>query len=82
MKTTPLDNHHGISHLGGVHKRDALYSARREPQKLNVRKKVRFASSLAAASLEGLFEHPARISFHHPKQSTGIVSVTSKIVFQ
>jgi hypothetical protein len=28
-------------------------------QRLNVRDKVRFASSLAAASLEGLFEQPA-----------------------
>jgi hypothetical protein len=28
-------------------------------QRLNVQPKVRFASSLAAALLEGLFEHPA-----------------------
>jgi hypothetical protein len=38
----------------------------RVAQKLNVRKKVRFASSLAAASLEGLFEHPAE-SFSPPE---------------
>jgi hypothetical protein len=30
---------------------------------LNVRPKVRFASSLAAALLGGLFEHPEDVSF-------------------
>ena len=60
--------------LGGVHKRDARYSARREPQRLTVRPRdpepvfagsgwagtnERFASSLLAALLDGLFSHPA-----------------------
>ena len=33
----------------------------RVTQRLNVRRKVRFASSLAAALLDGLFEHPAGV---------------------
>ena len=62
--------------LGGVHKRDARYSARREPQRLTAHRtatgqepvltgsgwagtKERFASSLTAALLDGLFAHPA-----------------------
>ena len=37
-------------------------------QRLNVRRRVRFASLLAAASLDGLFEHPAGISTRHHGQ--------------
>ncbi|HAN49356.1 MAG TPA: hypothetical protein DCQ20_10860, partial [Nitrospira sp.] len=43
----------------GVHKRDALYSARREPQRLNVPQGYAYAPSLAAALLDELFAHPA-----------------------
>ena len=31
MTRTPLDNHHGISHVGGAHTRDAPYSSHRAP---------------------------------------------------
>jgi len=34
-------------YLGGVHKRDALYSARREPQRLNVRPREKSLSRQA-----------------------------------
>src|SRR5512147_334669 len=41
--------------LGGAHRRGAPYSSHRAPQR------VRFGSSLAAALLDGLFEHPAGV---------------------
>src|SRR6185295_10315436 len=40
--------------LGGAHRRGAPYSSHRAPQR------VRLRASLAAALLDGLFEHPAR----------------------
>jgi hypothetical protein len=39
-------------------------------QRLNVPKRVRLASSLAAALLDGLFEHPARCTLIIPVVQT------------
>ena len=39
-------------------------------QRLNVRRRVRFASLLTAASLDGLFEHPAGTSIGTAASST------------
>jgi hypothetical protein len=54
-------------HLGGVHKRAAPYSARREPQKLNVPESKTNPKAMPgerrgsawAGEISGLFEHPA-----------------------
>src|SRR5689334_19388839 len=56
----------------------------RVAQRLNVRKRVRLASSLAAASLEGLFEHPATIFtifLHQLKQSSDCSSAASYLLY-
>ena len=49
----PLNGDPAASPLGGAHKRGAPYSSHRAPQR------VRLGPSLAAALLDGLFEHPA-----------------------
>ena len=69
-----LAGHCPPHHLGGVHKRAVLYSARRETSEANVQpghtpaptgdgwageNRVRFASSRAAALLDGLSEQPS-----------------------
>src|SRR6185295_19905001 len=51
-------------------------------QRLNVRDKVRLTSSLAAASLDGLFEHPAEYSDtfqEHPPPSVASVLINGSI---
>jgi|SRR4029077_17498675 hypothetical protein len=47
-----LNGDPAASPLGGAHKRGAPYSSHRAPQR------VRLGPSLAAALLNGLFEHP------------------------
>ena len=48
-----LNGDPAASPLGGAHRRGAPYSSHRAPQRVCLR------SSLAAALLDGLFEHPA-----------------------